>query len=74
MQAPPTKLLEQVRDAIRTKHYFYRTEQTYIEWIKRFILLHERRHPKDMGTPEVRAYITYLAAEAMRSSHYVFPE
>src|SRR5215510_3721690 len=57
------KLLDQVRDAIRTKHYSYRTEQAYLEWIKRFILFHGKRHPKDMGAPEVHAYITYLAAE-----------
>jgi integron integrase len=63
MQSPPKKLLDQVRDAIRTKHYSYRTEQTYVEWIKRFILFHEKRHPKDMDTPEVQAYITYLAVE-----------
>ncbi len=57
------KLLDQVRDALRTKHYSYRTEQTYIEWIKRFILFHGKRHPKDMGAQEVQAYITYLATE-----------
>ena len=57
------KLLDQVRDVLRTKHYSYRTEQTYIEWIKRFILFHGKRHPKDMGAQEVQAYITYLATE-----------
>ena len=57
------KLLDQVRDALRTKHYSYRTEQAYIEWIKRFILFHGKRHPKDMGAQEVQAYITYLAVE-----------
>ncbi|HXQ32824.1 MAG TPA: integron integrase, partial [Anaerolineales bacterium] len=63
---PSTKqkrLLDQVRDALRTKHYSYRTEQAYIEWIKRFILFHGKRHPKDMGASEVHAYITYLAVE-----------
>ncbi len=57
------KLLDQVRDAIRTKHYSYRTEQAYVEWIKRFILFHGKKHPKDMGAPEVQSYITYLAVE-----------
>jgi len=61
--AKEKKLLDQVRDAIRTKHYSYRTEQTYVDWITRFILFHHKRHPKEMGAPEVRAYITYLATE-----------
>ena len=63
MHTKPQKLLDQVREAIRTKHYSYRTEQTYVEWIKRFILFHQKRHPKDMGVDEVQAYITYLANE-----------
>jgi integron integrase len=63
MQAPSKKLLEQVRDALRTKHYSFRTEQTYMEWIKRYIMFHGKRHPKEMGAAEVQAYITYLATE-----------
>lgn len=63
MEEQPKKLLDQVRDALRTKHYSYRTEQSYIEWIKRFILFHKKRHPGDMGSKEVQAYITYLATE-----------
>ncbi len=43
------KLLEQVRDKIRVKHYSYRTEQSYVQWIKRFIIFHNKQHPKDMG-------------------------
>jgi integron integrase len=57
------KLLDQVRDVIRTKHYSYRTEQTYVEWIKRFILFHNKKHPNAMGAKEVQEYITYLATE-----------
>ena len=57
------KLLDHVRETIRTKHYSYRTEQAYVEWIKRFILFHDKRHPNDMGAQEVQAYITYLAVE-----------
>ncbi len=57
------KLLDQVRDAIRTKHYSYRTEQTYVDWITRFILFHKKRHPAEMGAPEVQAFITYLAVD-----------
>src|ERR1043165_6788587 len=63
METKPQKLLDQVRTAIRTKHYSYRTEQTYVEWIKRFILFHKKRHPKDMGVEEGQTYIAYLANE-----------
>jgi site-specific recombinase XerD len=52
-----------VRDAIRTKHYSYRTEQTYVDWITRFIFFHNKRHPAEMGTPEVQAFVTFLAVE-----------
>nr|WP_232280067.1 phage integrase N-terminal SAM-like domain-containing protein [Roseiflexus castenholzii] len=51
-QKPPRKLLDQVSDAIRLKHYAYRTEQTYKDRIKRFILFHHKRHPNDMGAPK----------------------
>jgi hypothetical protein len=43
------------------KHYAYRTEQTYVEWIKRFILFHNKHHPKEMGTPEIEAFLSHLA-------------
>jgi integron integrase len=59
----PRKLLDQVREALRTKHYAYRTEETYIDWIKRYILFHKKRHPKDMGAEEIRQFIAYLATE-----------
>ena len=57
------KLLDQVRDVLRLKHYAYSTEQTYVDWIKRFILFHKKRHPKDMGRPEIQAFLTHLAVE-----------
>jgi integron integrase len=60
MEARP-RLLDQVRDKIRTKHYSIRTEKTYIDWIRRFILFHDKRHPKDMGAAEVEQFLTYLA-------------
>ena len=50
----PKKLLEQVRDAIRLKHYSIRTEQAYVGWIKRYILFHDVRHPAEMGAAQVR--------------------
>lgn len=54
----PKKLLDQVRDAIRLKHYSYRTEQTYVQWIRRFILFHNKRHPQEMGIPEIETFLT----------------
>ncbi|OZB74663.1 MAG: integrase [Halothiobacillus sp. 14-55-98] len=58
---PSPKLLDQVRDLIRTKHYSIRTENQYLQWIKRFILFHGKRHPRDMGAPEVEAFLSHLA-------------
>jgi integron integrase len=63
MESRPKKLLDQVREAIRLKHYSYRTEQTYLGWIRRYILFHNKRHPKDMGAAEVAAFLTHLAVE-----------
>ncbi len=57
------KLLDQVRDVIRRKHYSFRTEQTYIDWIRRFILFHGKRHPGEMAEAEVTKFLTYLARE-----------
>jgi hypothetical protein len=61
MEKPPKKLLDQVRDILRLKHYAYRTEETYVQWIRRYILFHNKRYPKDMGNPEIEAFLTYLA-------------
>jgi hypothetical protein len=47
------KLLDQVREAIRTRHYSYRTEKAYVHWIKRFIFFHNKRHPAEMGEAEM---------------------
>ncbi len=52
-----------MRDAIRVKHYSYKTEQSYIAWARRFILFHHKRHPAEMGETEVQAFINYLATE-----------
>jgi hypothetical protein len=57
----PPRLLDRVRDIIRRKHYSIRTEQAYVRWIRRFILFHGKRHPTDMGAPEVEAFLTHLA-------------
>lgn len=63
-QTGKAKLLDRVRDAIRFRHYSKRTEQIYVDWIKRFILFHGKRHPDEMGAAEVRHFLTYLASEA----------
>ena len=55
------KLLEQVSDIIRAKHYSHRTEQTYIEWIRQYIIFHKKRHPNEMGHEEIQAFISHLA-------------
>ncbi len=68
MQSPPKKLLDQVRDAIRLKHYAYRTEETYVQWIRRYILFHNKRHPKEMGKAEIEAFLTHLAVEGRVSA------
>ncbi len=60
---PEKKLLDQVREALRIKHYAYRTEQSYVQWIKRFIFFHDKRHPREMGMPEIRAFLAHLAVE-----------
>jgi integrase len=59
----PPKLLDQVRARLRTLHYSIRTEEAYANWITRFILFHHKRHPRDMGGPEVEAFLTHLAVE-----------
>jgi hypothetical protein len=56
----PKKLLDRVRDAIRLKHYAYRTEDTYVSWIRQYILFHDKRHPGEMGAAEVEAFLTHL--------------
>jgi len=59
----PPRLLDRVRDKIRLRHYSIRTEQAYLDWIKRFIVFHGKRHPEMLGAPEVEAFLTNLAVE-----------
>ena len=59
--AAKPRLLDLVRGVLRRKHYSIRTEQCYVEWIKRFILFHGKRHPAQMDKIEVTAFMTYLA-------------
>lgn len=62
------KLLETVRDKIRTKHYSLQTEKSYLQWIRRYILFHNKRHPRDMGKQEIEAFLTSLANEGMAAT------
>jgi len=62
-QPAKPKLLDQMRTTIRLRGLSYSTEQTYTDWAKRFILFHNKRHPKEMGAEEVRAFLAYLVTE-----------
>lgn len=57
------KLLDQVRQVLRTKHYARRTEEAYLYWIKRFMFCHNKRHPPQMNTAEIEAFLTHLAVK-----------
>ena len=60
---PAPKLLTRLHDHLRTRHYSIRTEATYVDWVRRFILFHDKRHPQDMGAAEVEAFLTHLAVD-----------
>ncbi len=64
------KLLDEVRDLIRVKHYSLRTEQAYVQWIRRYILFHGKRHPREMGRQEIEAFLTHLAVKGESVSFY----
>lgn len=55
------RLLDRVREAVRVRHYSLATERVYVSWVRRFILFHGKRHPAEMGKPEVEAFLTHLA-------------
>jgi integron integrase len=61
LPAQPTRLFNRIRECLRLKRYSYRTEQQYLGWIRRYILFHNKRHPRDMGADEVRAFLNDLA-------------
>jgi site-specific recombinase XerD len=60
---PQPTLLDQVRQAIRLRHYSIRTEEAYVNTIRRFIIYHNKRHPREMGADEIRQYLSHLAVE-----------
>ena len=59
--SPPMRLLERVRELIRIRHYSIRTEQAYLQWIRRYIHFHSRKHPRDLGADELRLFLSDLA-------------
>jgi len=61
--ATQPKLLDQVRHALRVKHYSPKTEEAYVHWIKKFIFFHNKRHPKEMGENEINQFLTHLAVK-----------
>ena len=58
MLPPKKRLLDQVRDRLRLKNYAYRTEKSYLYWIKQYILFHNKRHPNEMGGSEIEQFLT----------------
>ena len=60
---PTPRLRDRVRAAIRARHYSRRTEKAYVAWIRRYIFFHDKRHPADMGAPEVTRFLSSLAVE-----------
>ena len=57
------KLLDRVRQAIRTRHYSPRTAEAYVHWIRRYIVFHGKQHPSSLGAPEISTFLTWLAVE-----------
>lgn len=63
LEKQPPRLLDQVRQSARLRHFSHKTEKSYIHYIRAFILFHNKRHPREMGVPEIRAYLSHLAIE-----------
>src|SRR5262245_42114238 len=61
--APKPRLLDRVREALRVRHYSRRTEEAYVAWIRRYVLFHGKRHPVELGGPEVTRFLSALAVE-----------
>jgi len=68
MDQKPKKLLDLYREQIRLRQYSHRTEETYVKWVREYILYHNKRHPKEMGAPEIQAFITHLVVERKASA------
>jgi len=66
--AQPPRLLARLREALRVRHYSLRTERAYVDWVRRFVVFHGKRHPEQLGAVEVQAFLTHLAVERTVSS------
>ena len=66
--APAPKLLDRMRDHLHARHYSIRTETAYVDWARRFILFHGKRHPLEMGAAEVEAFLTYWSVQRQVSA------
>jgi hypothetical protein len=62
------RLLDEVRQALRTRHYSRRTEKAYVAWIRRYVLFHGKRHPAEMGATEITSFLTSLATRSNLSA------
>jgi integrase len=63
LSRPSLRLLDAVREAIRTRHYSPRTEKAYVGWVRRFVVFHGKRHPSKMGADEIRTFVSWLATD-----------
>ena len=63
MNTGKPKLLDQMKNVMRMKHYSLRTEKSYIQWVRRYIYFHNKRHPEEMGALAVQRFLSYLAVE-----------
>ncbi len=68
MSSESPKLIDQVRMVIRARHYSRRTEESYVHWIRRFVVFHARRHPRELGAAEIEAFVTWLGAARRMSA------
>ena len=66
--SPSTSLVGVMQDRLRAKHYSPRTEAAYVAWVRRYVRYHRRRHPREMGAPQVREFLTHLAVDRQVSA------
>jgi integron integrase len=66
--SPPTSLIDVMQDRLRAKHYSPRTEEAYVTWVRRYVRYYRRRHPREMGAAQVRAFLTHLAVDRQVSA------
>ena len=70
MHTGKPKLKDHIKAIMRTKHYSLKTEESYVQWIRRYIYFHKKRHPNEMGALEVEKFLRCLAVEQHVSEGY----